>query len=117
MLRKKVRKETVLNECIPDRSVDLTSPGPEAAFHNLEASDVLRALETSDGGLDAGEARRRLSLHGPNELQAIVRTSPWHTLASQFKNVLVLILLQLILMLPVAFLEQETAKMLSRALL
>ena len=31
--------------------------------------------------------------------------------------VLVLILLQLILMLPVAFLEQETAKMLARALL
>ena len=30
---------------------------------------------------------------GPNELQALERTSAWHTLAAQFKNVLILILL------------------------
>jgi Ca2+-transporting ATPase len=32
-------------------------------------------------------------VHGPNELQAFARTSPWQTLAAQFKNVLVVILL------------------------
>ncbi len=76
-----------------DRSVDCTRSSPEAAFYNQEASDVLSALQTTNDGLDAEEACRRLSRQGPNELQAVARTSPWHTLLSQFRNVLVLILL------------------------
>ena len=44
-----------------------------------------------------GPDRRRggssTARHGPNELQALERASAWHTLAAQFKNVLILILL------------------------
>ena len=44
-------------------------------------------------GLTADEAALRLDCHGPNELQTLQRTSAWHTLAAQFKNVLIVILL------------------------
>jgi Ca2+-transporting ATPase len=62
-------------------------------WHNQDVSDVLTKLTTTGEGLGADEARRRLAEHGPNELQACERRSPWQTLASQFKNVLVVILL------------------------
>jgi Ca2+-transporting ATPase len=65
----------------------------EILFHNLEAADALRALQTTEKGLDTREAQNRFSQYGANELQELARTSPWHTLASQFKNVLVVILL------------------------
>lgn len=54
-------------------------------------ADPLRKVEDCRP-LDT-EAVRRLAVHGPNELQAIERTSPWHTLAAQFKNVMIVILL------------------------
>jgi Ca2+-transporting ATPase len=44
-------------------------------------------------GLTGAEAARRLAEHGPNELQAAHRVSPWTLLAEQFKNVLIIILL------------------------
>ncbi|HEX8028758.1 MAG TPA: cation-translocating P-type ATPase [Vicinamibacterales bacterium] len=59
----------------------------------METADVLKQLTTSEAGLSSDEARRRLEIHGPNELQAFARSSGWHTLAAQFKNVLVMILL------------------------
>ena len=64
-----------------------------ASWHNLESADVLNQLTTPEAGLSVDEARRRLEIHGPNELQAFERSSAWHTLAAQFKNVLVVILL------------------------
>lgn len=67
--------------------------GEAAAWHALQAADVLNALATPDTGLSPGEALRRLQVHGPNELQVFARHSAWHTLAAQFKNVLVAILL------------------------
>ena len=67
---------------------------PESAsWHNLETAEVLRKLTTPEAGLSGAEARRRLEIHGPNELQAFERSSAWHTFAAQFKNVLVVILL------------------------
>ena len=72
---------------------DLRVPEPAACWHGLDVVDVLRRLATQDNGLGAEEARRRLAVYGPNELQAFARSSPWHALASQFKNVLVVILL------------------------
>ncbi|HEX6106873.1 MAG TPA: cation-translocating P-type ATPase [Gemmatimonadales bacterium] len=65
----------------------------DRAWYGLEVTDVLARLGTIPEGLTGDEARKRLAVHGPNELQVLARTSPWHTLASQFKNVLVVILL------------------------
>jgi Ca2+-transporting ATPase len=65
----------------------------DAAWHTLDVDDVMRRLQTGPSGLPGGECCRRLALHGPNELQAFERTSPWHTLAAQFKNALIVILL------------------------
>jgi Ca2+-transporting ATPase len=74
-------------------AVDFAAAREDASWHSLEVHDVLRHLQTSPSGLASTEARRRLSVYGPNELLALERTSPWHTLAAQFKNVLVVILL------------------------
>lgn len=68
-------------------------PREDVSWHGLADADVMTRLGTPPSGLSGQEAARRLAVHGPNELQAIARTSPWHTLAAQFKNVLVLILL------------------------
>ena len=64
-----------------------------SAWHTLQPADVLRELAAPEGGLTPEEALRRLQLHGPNELQVPERSSAWHTLAAQFRNVLVVILL------------------------
>jgi Ca2+-transporting ATPase len=63
------------------------------AWHTQSVDQVLQTLATTSSGLSAGEAARRLSRHGTNELQALERASAWHTLAAQFKNILILILL------------------------
>jgi Ca2+-transporting ATPase len=65
----------------------------EVFWHTLDAKDALAQLQALPDGLDSAEAARRLVLHGPNELQALARASPWRALAAQFKNVLVVILL------------------------
>ncbi len=62
-------------------------------WHTLSVEEVFSRLGSSPDGLDYAEAARRLSEHGPNELQAAHRVSPWKLLAEQFKNVLVIILL------------------------
>jgi Ca2+-transporting ATPase len=66
---------------------------PAPNWYDRDLADVLAELHSAESGLAADEARHRLATHGPNELQAIARRSPWHTLAAQFKNVLVVILL------------------------
>jgi Ca2+-transporting ATPase len=63
-------------------------------FWQLEVAAVAAELKTNLAhGLTAAEAARRLAEHGPNELQAAHRVSPWALLAEQFKNVLIIILL------------------------
>ena len=62
--------------------------------YRLEVSEVLAQLGVdARRGLDPEEAEKRLREHGPNELRAAQRVSPWQTLLAQFKNVLVLVLL------------------------
>jgi Ca2+-transporting ATPase len=70
-------------------------PLPEQGnrWHGLDVAEVLTRLETASSGLGSEEARARLAVCGPNELQEYERRPAWHTLASQFKNVLVVILL------------------------
>ena len=74
-------------------AVETQTRREESAWHSLDVADVRYRLSTRETGLGVEEAQRRLEVNGPNELQATARVSPWHTLASQFKNVLVVILL------------------------
>ena len=67
--------------------------GRQTDWHRHDVEVVLADLDAPSTGLSTGEARRRLEQYGPNELQAISRSSAWHTLAAQFKNLLVVILL------------------------
>ncbi len=62
-------------------------------WHQLDAEEVCSRLGSSPAGLAPEEAARRLAEHGPNELQATHRTSPWTLLLAQFKNLLIVILL------------------------
>jgi Ca2+-transporting ATPase len=68
-------------------------PTSDLAWHTHAVELVLCAFATTNAGLGSDEATRRLDSYGPNELQVLERTSRWHTLAAQFKNVLILILL------------------------
>ncbi|MBI5819069.1 MAG: cation-translocating P-type ATPase [Verrucomicrobia bacterium] len=63
------------------------------AWHTLAIDTVCSNLASVPAGLTGAEATHRLAQHGPNELQAAHRVSPWALLAEQFKNVLVVILL------------------------
>ncbi len=63
------------------------------AWHTLPVDIVLSHLSSSPGGLADVEVERRLTLYGPNELEAPHRVSPWAVLAGQFKDVLIIILL------------------------
>lgn len=63
-------------------------------WHSYDMADVLEKLESDAGsGLTAAEAAARLAHHGPNELQASRRISPWAIFLEQFKNILIVILL------------------------
>ncbi|HEY5618090.1 MAG TPA: cation-translocating P-type ATPase [Vicinamibacterales bacterium] len=73
----------------------VVEPGAEGApvWHTLAADAATEYLATGFDGLPAAEATRRFHVHGPNELEATTRESAWRTLAAQFQNVLILILL------------------------
>ena len=64
-----------------------------SAWHTLSVAAVLDRLDTTEDGLSGEDATQRLDEHGPNELAASGRISPWSLLLAQFKNVLILILL------------------------
>ncbi len=63
------------------------------AWHALTPEETLTHVGSAENGLTSDEAARRLAKHGPNELAAAERVSPWALLFGQFQNVLVLILL------------------------
>jgi len=62
-------------------------------WHAMSSEDVLARLGSTPAGLSTAEAARRLAEHGPNELTAAHRISPWAVLLEQLKNVLIVILL------------------------
>jgi P-type Ca2+ transporter type 2C len=62
-------------------------------WHTLPIETIYSCLKSAPTGLASVEATRRLAEHGPNELQAAHRNSPWALLFEQFKNVLIVILL------------------------
>jgi len=62
-------------------------------WHTISVEDAIAHLATTSLGLSSGEAAQRLHVHGPNELKSLTRESAWRTLAAQFKNALIIILL------------------------
>ena len=66
---------------------------PQPTWHALSTEQVFAQLNADPAGLTSAEAARRLAEYGPNELRAADRVSPWAVLLSQFKNVLIIILL------------------------
>jgi Ca2+-transporting ATPase len=73
-----------MQESVPDS----THP-----WHRLTLSEVCHLLAAPATGLDDAEAARRLAAQGPNQIESAGRNSPWSLFASQFKNVLIAILL------------------------
>jgi Ca2+-transporting ATPase len=63
------------------------------SWHSLSINDVLNVLGTSVNGLSNTEAKARLERFGPNELVAVRRVSPIRIFLSQFKSILIWILL------------------------
>ncbi len=63
------------------------------AWHTLPVDTVLSQLSSSPHGLAEIEVEHRLALYGPNELEEADRVSPWAILLTQFKDVLIIILL------------------------
>ncbi|MGH8659193.1 MAG: cation-translocating P-type ATPase [Gammaproteobacteria bacterium] len=62
-------------------------------WHALPVDRIIERLATSRGGLSTQEACRRFEQHGANEIPSAQQVSPWKILASQFKNLLIVILL------------------------
>jgi P-type Ca2+ transporter type 2C len=69
------------------------SPRQTPAWHTLSVAVAIEQLGTTLTGLKGAEPARRLSVHGPNELQALTSQSAWRTFFAQFQNALILILL------------------------
>jgi Ca2+-transporting ATPase len=64
------------------------------AWHALEAPEALHGLRSDQRrGLTAEEVRQRLSEYGPNELRKEEKASPLTLFLSQFKNLLIVILM------------------------
>ncbi|MBO3798618.1 MAG: cation-translocating P-type ATPase [Candidatus Bathyarchaeia archaeon] len=61
--------------------------------HSISVDDVLRSLDTSLQGLTSEEAKTRLEKYGPNELKTGEKASPLKIFLSQFKNILIIILI------------------------
>lgn len=62
-------------------------------WHELASEEAMKRLGTSENGLSEGEASVRLKQYGFNELQKQKGISKLQILVSQFKNILVLILI------------------------
>jgi P-type Ca2+ transporter type 2C len=79
-----------LHEPHPDPASEATN----SSYYRLDVASLIHQLR-SDGslGLKQAEAARRLREQGANELKSIERISPWSIFLSQFKNVLIAILL------------------------
>ncbi len=62
-------------------------------YYRMKVKEVLDGLQTSEKGLAAAEAEKRLAEHGPNELTAEFRVPKWLMFLSQFKDLLVIVLI------------------------
>jgi Ca2+-transporting ATPase len=62
-------------------------------WHTQTTEQVITALESHPTGLSQADAMERALHHGANEIQAAKSVSAWKILVTQFKNILILILL------------------------
>jgi Ca2+-transporting ATPase len=62
------------------------------AWHALHAGAVLHRLGSGTQGLTDSEAALRLARHGPNAFRSAPSISAWKVLASQFRSIIVLLL-------------------------
>ena len=70
------------------------APKPDAAWHALDAMQVLERLQTdATAGLSSAVVARRRAEHGPNRLAEVKPTHPLWRLALQFHNLLIYLLL------------------------
>lgn len=67
--------------------------GTRSAWHRLDINKILDQLDADRAGLDNEQARRRLSVHGPNSIGQQEETSPWKILLNQFLSPLIYVLL------------------------
>lgn len=65
--------------------------------HSKTIDEILSELETSVNGLSDEEARRRLEIYGPNEIEEKVRFKALRILINQFKDIFVMILIVAVL--------------------
>jgi Ca2+-transporting ATPase len=66
----------------------------EVSWHTMDPDAALKALETDpQKGLGNDETQRRIDKYGYNELKQEERISPFTILISQFKNILMIILI------------------------
>ena len=78
----------------PNRATDPDAlPSSDRPWHARALENLLADLDANLDGLTGEEAADRLDRFGPNELQESGGTSAWTLLFSQFKNVLIVILL------------------------
>ena len=66
---------------------------PEKEYHRMDVKEALIDLSTSENGLSGNEAEKRLKKYGPNELRAKIKVPLWLLFLSQFKELLVIILI------------------------
>ncbi|MEX0448588.1 HAD-IC family P-type ATPase [Spiribacter sp. 221] len=70
-----------------------TESGDQSAWHALDAEEALSRLDASTAGLDAQEVRRRLAVYGENRQRPPRRRGGLARFASQFRNLLIYLLL------------------------
>lgn len=65
----------------------------EKSPYQMDVQEALAAFNTSEKGLTADEAERRLQQYGKNQLQARIRVPLWLVFLAQFKELLIFILI------------------------
>jgi P-type Ca2+ transporter type 2C len=78
----------------PRQKDQVRSTGQPSVWHELSAAAVVQRLQSDlDSGLSSHEAARRLARDGPNEIREQGRRSLQNIIVSQFKDLMILILI------------------------
>src|SRR3990167_86490 len=62
-------------------------------YYKAKIEEIYKELKTSPKGLAEEEAAKRLEKHGPNEIKAAKKISPVKIFLSQFKSVIIWMLI------------------------
>jgi Ca2+-transporting ATPase len=91
---KEIKRLEIDDTCVPDADLKEEIVNGGDIWHALEASAVIRALQTSPkNGLASAEAAQRLQVCGPNELAEPPRASLLRMVLEQFNNFIVIVLI------------------------